>query len=260
MAARALAAAVALAALVIVLDLVAGPFFSFSAKAWPPEARGTRVIGGIQGAIKHTDADTTTVRVASGFLGLSSVSVIVTPQTRIGVGGKLGGFADLARGQLVRIGYELLPGRLLASRIDVLDRATSESSLAAPTAADAAVGAEAAVSEAAGPSETVPSTELPRAATSSSSPVPQWSSVPPSMPAPAAEPERPKRAPSRAAKKPVSSVATPAPARAAVSSVPVPVVRAPAPRPEERAPSALPSTRAPGEDGTAAVDWLLKQP
>ena len=132
------------AALFFVVNVLEGPFFSFSTKTWPAEVRDGKVIGGIQGPVKDADGESGTVRVASGFLGFASTPVVVTPQTQIAVNGKLGGFADLDRGQLIRVAYEVFPDRLVATRVDVLDRMSSSSDTAvlpsdresAPSAAD----------------------------------------------------------------------------------------------------------------------------
>src|SRR5947207_3178267 len=130
------------AALFFVADVLEGPFFSFSTKTWPAEVRGGKVVGGIQGPVKEADSETGTVRVASGFLGFGSTPFFVTPQTHIAVNGKLGGFADLDRGQLIRVAYEVFPDRLVASRVYVLDRMSLSSDTAvlpsesAPAAAD----------------------------------------------------------------------------------------------------------------------------
>src|SRR5262249_51891186 len=106
---------------IFVADFLEGPFFSFTTKTWPPEVHGERLIGGIEGPVKAADADAGTVEVAAGFLGLASQPVSITGDTQIAVKGKLGGIADLDRGQQVRIAYQVLPDRLLALRVDVLD-------------------------------------------------------------------------------------------------------------------------------------------
>ena len=74
--------------LVFVVDLLAGPFFSFSTKTWPPEIRGGKLIGGIQGPVKAADVDAGVVSIASGFLGLASLPLVVTPETQGLVGAK----------------------------------------------------------------------------------------------------------------------------------------------------------------------------
>ena len=73
--------AVILAAILVfcLVDLLEGPFYSFSTKTWPPQLSGDKLIGGIEGTVKEADSATRTVRVASGFLGLGSLPVVVTP-------------------------------------------------------------------------------------------------------------------------------------------------------------------------------------
>jgi hypothetical protein len=83
----------------LVVDVIEGPVFSLSTRTWPAEVRDGKVIAGIEGAVKAADRATGTVRIASGFLGLSSVRVVVTPQTEVAIHGKFGSLADLDRGQ-----------------------------------------------------------------------------------------------------------------------------------------------------------------
>jgi len=113
------------------VDLLGGPIYSLSTKTWLPERRGDKLIGGIEGTVKEADSATRTVRVASGFLGLGSLPVVVTPETIIIVQGKLGGFGDLDRRLRVRVAYEILRGRLLATRVHVLDQWSQPSVVAA---------------------------------------------------------------------------------------------------------------------------------
>ena len=110
--------------LVSVANFAEGPFFSLSTNTWPVERDGTTLVGGVQGAIKAADRGTATLRVASGFLGLWSVAIVITEDTEIPVGDKLGGIGDLDRGQLVRVAYEVRDDHLVARRVDVLDRGT----------------------------------------------------------------------------------------------------------------------------------------
>ena len=124
---RVLATTVVAMVVVFLIDLLAGPVFSFSTQAWPPARQGDKLIGGIQGLVKATDPPASTVRISAGFLGLRSLSVVVTPETRIAVNGKFGGFGDLERGQRVRVTYEVYPDRLVGARVEVLDRSSDAS-------------------------------------------------------------------------------------------------------------------------------------
>jgi hypothetical protein len=223
---------------VFLVDLVEGPLFSFSTRTWPPEVHGDKVIGGIEGAVKATDRVTGTLRVASGFLGLGSLPVVVTPQTEVAVKGKLGGVADLDRGQIVRVAYEVLPDRLLAQRVDVLDGVTS--------------------------SNLPPSLEVERKASAEESP-PVTETVSNETPAPSAElPPRvvTPAAPAPPPIRPTAAATVPAPKRPPVSTNPAPQAQnATAPRPTPPAAASAAPRSAPSrstDDGTDAVDWLLK--
>ena len=119
------------------VDVLAGPFVFLSTRLSPPELRDGARIGAIEGAIKSTEADSGTVVLPHGFLGLASLPVVVTEDTHIAVGGKLGGFGDLERGQMVRIAYEVSPDGLVARRIEVLN---SFASVPGPSSLD--TGAE----------------------------------------------------------------------------------------------------------------------
>src|SRR5437762_579631 len=129
---RVLAMTVVAMVLVFLVDLLAGPVFSFSTHAWPPARQGDKVIGGIQGLVKATDSPASTVRISAGFLGLGSLPVVVTPETRIAVNGKLGGFGDLDRGQRVRVTYEVQPDRLVAASVELLERSSDASDVRLP--------------------------------------------------------------------------------------------------------------------------------
>ena len=238
----------------LVVDVIEGPVFSLSTRTWPAEVRDGKVIAGIEGAVKAADRATGTVRIASGFLGLTSVRVVVTPQTEVAIHGKFGSLADLDRGQLVRVAYEVLPDRLLASRIDVLDRLAHSEPLRA--------------SESLRPAESVPSAEPVRpAAPVASVLTDQVSSGAPSgaAPEPAASVEVSRDPALPLASGPGVAAPSSAPKRAAAvrnlaprveihpSARPVrpPAAIVPAPSPVARRSSSA-------DDGSDAVDWLLK--
>jgi hypothetical protein len=107
---------------VFLVDVFDGPVYSLSTRSWGPELHGSKRIGGVQGLVKTVDTNTSTVRISSGFLGLRSLPVVVTPETTIAVDGKLGWLGDLDRGRSVRVTYEMLSERLFASRIQMLDQ------------------------------------------------------------------------------------------------------------------------------------------
>lgn len=122
-----------LGVILFAVHAVAGPFFSLAAQRWGPEPRGDKLIGVVEGHLKSADVTTQTLRIASGFLGLDSVSLHVTTNTLIGVHGKLGGFGDLDRGELVRAVYEVASDRLVASHVDVLKAGSTAASTPIPT-------------------------------------------------------------------------------------------------------------------------------
>jgi hypothetical protein len=232
------AALVVVAVLVFVVDLFVGPLFSLSTTTWAPEFRDDRMIGGIEGPVKAADVSTDTMRVASGFLGLASLPVVITPQTQITIKGKLGGFADLDRGQLVRVAYEVLPDhRLLAWRVDVLDRGSSETVVPAKPEGDPVI-------EQRSPGEK----RAPQPVTGTVSAPPPRAQAPSS---PSASPHQNAAGvlPSKPPVVPPSSSP-----RTQVQDSPRSV---PAPRPP------APATVTPGarqaEDGSDAIDWLLKE-
>ena len=238
--------------LAFVVDLLAGPFFSFSTKTWPPEIRGGKLIGGIQGPVKAADVDAGVVNVASGFLGLASLPLVVTPDTQIAVHGKLGGMADLDRGQLVRVAYEVLPDRLLAWRVDVLDRWSQSSEMPVPAETDSDAATEEPSNEDALKSRAAPASEPPPrpepalpSTVTSAPPVPAPVSPTPTR-VPAAAPNRNGTVTTPTAKRavvaPSSSPRTPETPRAA-----------PAPRP------AAAPTSPQAEDSGAVIDWLIKE-
>ena len=186
--------------LVFLVDLLEGPVFSFSTQAWPPARQGDKVIGGIRGLVKATEPAANTVRISSGFLGLGSLPVVVTPETTIAVKGKFGGFGDLDRGQRVRVTYEVHPDRLVAARVEVLDGSSdaSEARLPSEQSSEAMVPSL--------PPTVAPLTVPPGPTTSSSprvtspAPEPKRDAVPASPPKRSVRP--PTGAPSRTAQQP----------------------------------------------------------
>jgi hypothetical protein len=237
----------ALLGLVGVAHLVAGPFFSLSTNSWPVERHGTALVGGVQGPIKGTESGTGTVRVASGFLGLRSLSIIITEQTKIPIDGKLGGIGDLDRGQLVRISYEMRADRLVARQVDVLNRAPSSDPVT-PTETTAVATAK------------VPIAEAPRAITPMA--VAPMAVAPTPMPPAVSEAKPPQTLPPR---RPTSPPRTVSPSKRQKATAPLKRRTTPARR-------SVPATQANTSDsaplqsgvsrvprtpdaGSAAVDW-----
>jgi hypothetical protein len=250
--------------LVFVIDLLEGPFFSLSTRAWAPERRGDRLIGGIEGAVKRADVSTGTVRVASGFLGLASLPVVITPQTQIVITGKLGGFADLDRGQLVRVVYEVLSDRLVASRVDVLDRVASETVVPAriegePAASGPSPRAKTSSSPASPPAEAPASVSSTNASSPSS--VPRWRAAP-SVASPSSASAPTTSAPTTSAPTTRQKVSGAPPSKRAVVA-PSSSPRTQVQDPPRSAPVSTSGPVTPGarqaEDGGDAIDWLLKE-
>ena len=74
-----------------------------------------------QGRVRIVEPGTGIIRVSSGFLGLMSVELVVTPETLIVVGDKEGGLGDIRDGSHVRAAYEARPGTTLhATRVEVV--------------------------------------------------------------------------------------------------------------------------------------------
>jgi hypothetical protein len=108
------------AGLVLAVALVAWPhLFSSGAGRLRPGPGGS-LIGEAEGWVKSAEPSTSTIRVSSGFLGLSSVSLVVAPDTLIIVGGKEGGFGDMYEGRRVRAAYEERPDGFRAKSIEVV--------------------------------------------------------------------------------------------------------------------------------------------
>jgi hypothetical protein len=130
-----LAGLVGAAALVLLIGLLDGRFSALSF-LWPPQRQTDTLEATMEGAIKAVDAVTNTVQVTAGLLGLGARPFVIAPSTVIAVNGKLGGFGDLTRDQRVRVAYEVVADRFLATRIDVLDGWTPPADDAASAEAD----------------------------------------------------------------------------------------------------------------------------
>ena len=75
--------------------------------------------GEARGRVETVEVHTGIIRVSSGFLGLISVALLVTPETLIVVGDKEGGFGDIRQGERVVAAYEVRRGALEATRVEV---------------------------------------------------------------------------------------------------------------------------------------------
>ena len=256
---------------------------------WPPEtaeyeftaAREQTPDGETVGWVSKVESNT--IHVNSGPFGGGVVPLVVTKATRITVGAKEGWFEDIRPGGQVKVAYELYHGRRFARSVELLvdegarrppgrgstpvkGTADAAAVTGAPDPAPAPQAAPAApVAPAAPPTPVVVApTPAPRPAAAVTKPAPAPEIRPAPRPEPAPVPPRPQPVeivppPQRAstAAPPRSVVAPENSARAAEPARAVEAVRPPtpaAPRPVEPARSA----DSEATDGSAAVDWLLK--
>jgi hypothetical protein len=242
---RVAASVVGAVLLLFLVDFTHGPFFSFSTRMVPPQPYGDKIMGGVEGPVKHTEADTNTVGIASGILGLASLPVVITPETTISVNGKFGGFGDLRRGLHVRVAYEVRGDQFVAARVDVLDQWWSSADAAIPIVRDddGVVGEEAATEAASPPQPDV------------AAPAPPTAGLPatraPSSPAVRTTPWRPVAAPRGNAKESTSPSAAPRSLEGAA--------RPPAGTSAARSRQAPAPNAAQSEDGGAVIDWLFRE-
>jgi hypothetical protein len=89
----------------------------------PLLSRGASLVGEVlaeaRGRVETVEQAAGIIRVSSGFLGLMSVELVVTPETLIVVGDKEGGIGDLREGERVIATYQVRPDTLWAKRVEV---------------------------------------------------------------------------------------------------------------------------------------------
>jgi hypothetical protein len=89
----------------------------------PLLSRGASLVGEVlaeaRGRIETVEQAAGIIRVSSGFLGLMSIDLVVTPETLIVVGDKEGGIGDLRQGERVIATYEVRPDTFWAKRVEV---------------------------------------------------------------------------------------------------------------------------------------------
>jgi hypothetical protein len=114
-----------LAGAAVVVALV--PLAASVMPAWrdivPVLSRGAALVEA-RGRVETIERETRTIRISSGFLGLTSVALVVTEETLIVVGEKEGGFGDIRPGEPVVAAYESGRGALQAKRVEVVLPAT----------------------------------------------------------------------------------------------------------------------------------------
>ena len=81
-----------------------------------------QALGEARGRVATVEPGAGIVRIASGFLGLLSVELLITPDTLIVVGDKEGGFGDLREGEPVVATYEIHSETLRARRVELIGR------------------------------------------------------------------------------------------------------------------------------------------
>jgi hypothetical protein len=265
---------------------------------WPddPDASlqlsGGRMLGDMAGYVGRVDREARTVDISASPLGIRPVVLLVTNDTAIVVNGKQGAIGDLWKDLPVRVFYEVRDNTRYATSIQV----TAGDALAASPGGQDAAPASGASSPTVDPPASGATPRETKAASAPASPAP--ASTPPpvtSAPPPAAPPT----AATRPVAEPPASAVNPArpPTPAAVATKPTPVAPPPAsvapppaaapppaPRVAEPVPAKVPATTAastpatesasvgssrvavprpaPAEsdaDGSAAVDWLLKE-
>jgi hypothetical protein len=193
-----------------------------------------------------------TIHVNSGPSGSGVVPLVVTKGTRIMVGTKEGWFEDIRPGGQVKVAYEFHQGRRFARSVELLVDEGTRRSVRSPVQLKSTVGAPPpsapAIAKPAGPPAEVRPAPRPEAsAPTASGPRAQA----PEIAAPPARP--PTLAPARGASAPAGVSRVAEPSRGV--EAPRPTVPT-APRPSEPARSAESGE---ASDGSAAVDWLLKE-
>ena len=121
-------AAVILAVARLVVPMVPG-LLPLLERNLPLLNRGASLVGQVlaeaQGRVETVERATGIIRVSSGFLGLMSVELVVTPETLIVVGDKEGGFGDLREGDHVIATYEVRPDTSWVKRVEVFRALTA---------------------------------------------------------------------------------------------------------------------------------------
>jgi hypothetical protein len=112
--------ALAVALVIIAAIQVAGPMMPAWAGITRLLNRGASLVGEARGRVEMVERDTRTIRITSGFLGLTSVALVVTEDTLIVVGEKEGGFGDIRLGELVVATYEIGRDALQSKRVEVV--------------------------------------------------------------------------------------------------------------------------------------------
>jgi hypothetical protein len=217
------------------------------------QRNGGKVMGDIAGYVGRVDREARTVDISSSPFGIRPVVLVVTNETAIVVNGKQGAIGDLWKDLPVKVYYEIRDNTRYATSIQVT---AGDSRAAFPGTKVEATAAPASPPVADGPAAAA-STKETKAPSVATSPAPVTSPAPPMVPVSVAtKPMSVAQPPAAVTRPPAPRVEDPAAAR----------VSATAPTSASSAESAsVGSSRAarpappePDADGSAAIDWLLK--
>jgi hypothetical protein len=243
-----IAGGIAIVAVLVVSGMVAWSVLDQDADPAVPQAEAPRPdeatrLGDLTGYLGQVDSAGRTIVVAANPTGADPVVLAVPNEASVTVHGRQGGLGDLSKDMPVRVFYEV---RNEIKHVTSIQVVTDRPQAAAPS-----------------PSETAPAAD-PKAAVEVKSPA---ESRPAPVP-PAAQAKDPVESKPPAESRPPAEVKPAAPAAVRPTPPPPPataVTPRPAPAPPATAPPDPPRAPATGpagrdDDGSAAVDWLLKGP
>jgi hypothetical protein len=217
-------------------------------------------LGDLTGYVGLIDAAGGTIVVAANPTGADPVTLAVANDAPVTLHGKQGGLADLSKDMPVRVFYEVRNEVKHVTSIQVVaDRPQAASTPEAKPAEPKPAGARPAPETR--PAEAKPAVEVKPTAGRPVPPPPATQTQPPVESRPPAESKPPgevKPVPPAMARPPAAAAPAPPPSGPAITPRPAPVPPAVAPPAPPRAPAAQPAER--DDDGSAAVDWLLKGP
>jgi Cu/Ag efflux protein CusF len=109
-----------LVSLVGVLLLASAPIHAQLQTAPPQPAAARPMTSEMEGTVKKIDAASGTVQVSTGLWGLLGRTLAVTGETQIQLEGRQASLADIREGTKVKASYEVLEGKSVARRIEVM--------------------------------------------------------------------------------------------------------------------------------------------
>ena len=274
------AGGIALAAVLSVVAIVAWSMLNQSDPAPSAPVADGPAMGDITGYVGRVDRNARTIDVAENMFGLRPVTMALTNDTSIMVSGKQGGIGDLSKDMQVRAFYEVRNDVKYLTSIQVItEDAQAKVASSAPADSKNPIEAKPAAQtkpqrEAKPPVETRSSVESKPSMDTKPVAPPPVASAPPATrpPAPAAPvmsvTPKPPTPPSADVRPVPPRVTDPAPASLETAARPALAPPRPAaPKAEAASPPSLPSSPAAaarpadtdGGDGSAAIDWLLKE-